>query len=602
MNPDDSQPREDVPFETPNADLIAKLRVSKEGWFNFRRRRQPDWLENYTLYRDKVQLNRLTQRQSVNIPLIKSTVKTLLKDIDDPPMLYFSNLENDDQAEVYYNEYWKYNSKQNQLVIKDIVDKRQVLLFGRSFKALNILNGQFYWEVVDPQDMLIDRYVDPADIDTARGICREHIYVPLSSLTINPRLDTAAVRRIQQYMETAMGLVRAEENQLDWIEKQQRLAALGVIDSFSPVLGEKYVELNEFLIKEFDSTLNQDVIKYIVTCEGMDVLYSSTLEEYIGKTSDNFWRSHYPYTTWSDETERTDFWSDGVVDPLRPLNKIMNAWFSQMVENRTLRNFGMTYYNSSLTDEGFLPQTFDPVPWGWYPIPAGAQGKIGDQIMRVEIPDLEDTLEQMNFIMTIAQQVSAATNTQEGVKEQGAQITLGQVQLMLANAKERVKSMAVYYTQSWEDFGLKYCKMLEAASDLIDPVIINKKGRLTKKNYSKKITPQMWYSKVGHKVEVRMKEDVDAATADSLQKLQYSKSLMPGNMALDSIIKRKSLDFAHLDSAEMSEVMKEDEMQMKQMMEQPPMLNGQPQPTLGQPGQSQPGAPQQPQLLQPINA
>jgi hypothetical protein len=578
-------------FVNPNADLLTKLRMSKDSAFKFRQRRQPDWTDNYLLYRDKVQINRLTQRQSVNIPLIKTVVKTLLKDIDDPPILYFSNLDNNDQAEIYYNEYWKYNSKLNELVLKDIVDKRQVLLFGRSFKFMNIIDGNFTWEVVDPQDVLVDRYVDPTDIDTARCVIREHIYKPLASLLNNPKYNREAVIRIQRYMSTEDGLIKAEENQLDWIEKQARLAGLGDINAFSPVLGETYVELNEFYIKQFNPKTNQDEETYIVTCEDMEVLYSNKLEECIGKTLDDFWRTHIPVTTWGDETERTDFWNDGVSDPLRPLNKVINAFISQKVENRTLRSFGMQYYNSSLTDEGFLPQTFEAIPWGWYPIPVGESGKIGDQIMRVDIPDLAEVEKDIEFLMGIAQQVSASTNTQEGVKEQG-QVTLGEIKLALNNAQERVKSMSVYYTASWEDFGLKYTKMLEGAADLLDSVTIHKKGRLTSKNYSKNISPQDWYTKQGHKVEVRMKEDFEASVGDSLQKLQYSKTLMPNNPALDTIIKKKSLEYADLSASEMEEVLKTEEQQVamqQQMMAQSGMM-GQPTaaPQLGAPPMQQP--------------
>ena len=75
------QPNKELVQITP---LMQKLRVDKQSAFLYRRRRQPDWTDNYTLGRDKVQINRLTQRQSVNVPLIKSTVKTLLKDITLP--------------------------------------------------------------------------------------------------------------------------------------------------------------------------------------------------------------------------------------------------------------------------------------------------------------------------------------------------------------------------------------------------------------------------------------------------------------------------------------------------------------------------------------
>lgn len=593
----------DTPFVNPNADLLEKLRVNKESSFKHRRRRHFDWTDNYTLYRDKVMLNRLTQRQSVNIPLIKSSIKTLLKDIDDPPILYFSNLDNNDQAEVFYNEYWKYNAQRNNLILKDIVDKRQVLLFGRSFKFLNIIDGHFYWEIVDPQDVLIDRYVDPADIDSARFLIREHIYKPLSSLTSNPKFDNAAVRRLQEHLGTEAGLIKAADNQLDWVEKQRREASLGVIDAFVPILGETYVELNEWWIKEFNPKNKRDELTYIVTAEDMEVLYKDTLENCIGETADDFWIDHYPVSTWADETERTDFWSDGVADTLRTLNKILNSKFSTWVENGMLRNFGMNYFNSSLTDEGFLPQTFEPVPWAWIPIPVPQGGKITDNIMRVDIPEMSSFTEEMQFIMGIAQQASAATDTQEGVKQEGQQVTLGEVQLMLQNAQQRVKSMAVYYTESWKDFGLKFCKMLEAASDTIDDVQINKKGRLTKKNYAKVITPKMWFSKLGYKVEVLMKEDMQNKTAQELQKLQYSKSLMPMNKTLDSIVKRKSLMFGDLEAGEIAEVMKEDEEQQKAMAANPMQVgpDGQPmqpgQPTQQPMGQGQP--PMQPQLGQP---
>jgi len=569
MNPDTSPTA--VPSQgmiIPSA-LMEKLRVQKQEAFLFRRRRQPDWTDNYTLGRDKVQINRLTQRQAVNIPLIKSTVKSLLKDIDEPPILFFRNHDNDDQAEVFFNEYWRANSIANKLVLKDLVDKRQEMYFGRSFKFLNIVDGQFYWEIVDPQDVLVDRYVDPTDIDTARYVIREHEYVPLASLRNNPKYDNAEVKKLQKFLGTEAGLIRATENQLDWVERNRRGAALGVIDVFNPVLGETYVELNEFFVKEWNEDEKCDEIRYIVTAEDMVVLYDELLEDCIGETSDNFWRNHYPINTWADETERTDFWSDGVVDSIRTLNKILNAWFSQLVENRTLKSFGMNFFNSSLGEEGFTPQTFEPIPWGWYPIPAGVTGKLADQIMNVPVPDLKDTLEDMNFIMTLAEKASAATNTQQGVTQEKP-VTLGEVQLTLNNAQERVKAMSKYYNAAWEDFGLKYVKMLEAAGDTIEPITINKKGKLTSKNYTKVISPKDWYAKNGYGIECKMKEDVQSANLDSLQKLQFSKSLMPTNQALNKVIKRKSLELADVPTGEMAEILKEDEMQT-QLMAQNPM-------------------------------
>ena len=96
---------------------LEMLKLNKKSGFKYRERRHEDWLDNYPLYRDKVVVNRLTQRQSVNVPLMKQTVRTLLKDVDDMPVLYFENLDNDEMAEVFLNEYWKVNCAASRKVL-----------------------------------------------------------------------------------------------------------------------------------------------------------------------------------------------------------------------------------------------------------------------------------------------------------------------------------------------------------------------------------------------------------------------------------------------------------------------------------------------------
>lgn len=46
-----------------------------------RERRHPQWSENYRLCRDTVITNRLAQRQSVNVPLMKETLRTIRANI-----------------------------------------------------------------------------------------------------------------------------------------------------------------------------------------------------------------------------------------------------------------------------------------------------------------------------------------------------------------------------------------------------------------------------------------------------------------------------------------------------------------------------------------
>src|SRR3990167_1225551 len=126
--------------EFKDSEVLVIENEEKSG-LEYRERRHDDWLENYTLARDKVITNRLTQRQTINIPLVKYVLNTLLKEMMDPPQLYFASLDNDEQAEIFYNEYWKETFKINKLVVKDFVDKKQNALYGRSFKKINIEKG-----------------------------------------------------------------------------------------------------------------------------------------------------------------------------------------------------------------------------------------------------------------------------------------------------------------------------------------------------------------------------------------------------------------------------------------------------------------------------
>ena len=231
------------------ATLITKLNTNKDAAFKFQQRRHSDWNENYTLYRDKVIINRLTQRQSVNIPLIKETLRTILAQTDDAPDLFFEELSNDKQKEIFLNEYFLKNAQDNKLEIKDIVDKKQEYLYGRTFKKLNVVAGAPYVEILDPYDILVDRYADPADLDTAQFIIHQHIFRTLREIENNSLYDQGAITKLKIFYATEGGLIKSGENAQSLAEKNQRMETMGDVDITNPLLGEVYVELNEHYIK-----------------------------------------------------------------------------------------------------------------------------------------------------------------------------------------------------------------------------------------------------------------------------------------------------------------------------------------------------------------
>src|SRR3990167_4791530 len=106
--------------------LLEKLVAEKKAGLKLQERKHQDWTDNYELYRNKVKTNRLTQRQAVNIPLMKETIKTQLSVIDDPPIVDWKELSGDEEKELIFQEAWNQMVKDNNMDLVDVLDKKNV--------------------------------------------------------------------------------------------------------------------------------------------------------------------------------------------------------------------------------------------------------------------------------------------------------------------------------------------------------------------------------------------------------------------------------------------------------------------------------------------
>lgn len=518
----------------------------------YQERRHPDWRETYSLYRDRVQVNRLTQRQNVNVPLMKETIRTLLSKTDEFPDLYFESLSNDKQKEIFLNEYWKWWVVKDNFEIKDIVDKKQEGLYGRSTMKLNLFDGRPSSEVLEPYDWVADRYCDPSDIDeTAMYQAHLNIFRSMSQIEANPLYDKGAIARLKVFFAEAMGLARSEENIKQMQARNERMQDMGLWDIDAPSLGETFVNLTEHYIKLWSEERKKLVIWIRVTAEN-ETLLMKPLEDILGIN----W---YPFISWADDIEKTDLYSDGIGDIVRTPNKILNSWFSQLVENRTLRNYGMTFYDATLSEK-WIPQTFDPVPWGWYPT-AGDPNKA---TKRVDVPDLKESLPEMQFVIGLVEKATASTATEKGVQEKG-DATLGQIKLMLQSSNERITSVAKFYRVARRQFGEKWYKFLMANEKWIKPVELHKKS--TKGNYFKeKVSLSDWKDEAGYVCKVVSNSERNQKNIEEVQKIQAVAGMFPNNVPLKKLMKKKALDLIEgLSQEEIDEVIEFDDQTPEQV-------------------------------------
>jgi hypothetical protein len=475
---------------------------------------------------------------------MKKTLKTYLTQTNWPVDNEYEDKGNDGQKALFLNAYWEECADRLRLDILEEVDRKQEWLYGRSFMKLNIIDGWFHMEVIDPQDVLVDRYANPWDIQSGRRITHIGIYRTLSDIERNPLYDTAATKRLREFFATQTGLVKAGQNALAVADRVERMNELGTPDAANPVLGETYVELNECQQKVWDPAKKKDVVMVIVTGNGTEILMQKPLEDILGINI-------FSWASWAGDTERTDVWSDGGADSVRGLNLVANARWSQKVENGTLANYGMHFYDSTLK-EGWTPIGYDPAPFGFYPLP----GKPSDVLQSVTVPEMGEVFNELDFIENAIGGVAGTPPIASGENDpndKGDQ-TAEEIMKLAQAAKDRAKNVSKYHKRYWQDIGDIFVALVMANGDTMEKPTLHKKGP-SGKFYPKTLDLAKTFSKDGYKVKVGSKADKESDSLQTIQKFQVATAQFPNNIPLQKIQQKNTLDWLDLTPEQKIEVM-----------------------------------------------
>lgn len=532
------------------SELMVKLRFEKKAANEHQKRRHEDWLDNYDLYRNKVKQNRLTQRQAVNIPLMKETLKTILSKIDESPNVVWQELSGDEEKELIFQEVWNDNFKTHNYELADILDKKNVLLYGIGTKKLNIVDDGVTVDAIDPYDVIYDPLMKVGDVESARFIVHQNIFKSASEIDADERYSKKGKEALRIWVTSTPGITQSAENRKQYEEKMKRMRDMGLNDYQRQLAaaGDRLINLTEHYTNVWDEKKGAYVRKVVVYAEDTIELLCETLEDLIGV---DFW----PFIVWNEDPESQDIYADSVADLVRTPNKIANVWWSQYIENRSLANFGMHWY---LPSQGYQAQTYVPGQGVMLPAPPGEN--INNVIKPVEITGLEGTLDAINWLTTIVERSTGATAIEKGEPEAGQQ-TLGEVQILVGKAMERTVSIAKFYRLSWYELAVKWNRLMQANAPKFMTLY---KASASGKVYPKRVYAGDWKSKSGYEPQVKSTSEQEANEVKTLQKFAYVKSLSPNNLPLQKITLARALETLDLSPEELKEVEDgEDQQQMQ---------------------------------------
>lgn len=547
-------------MNTPSEKMVKLLNEKKSGR-EFQVRKHIDWNENYELYRNKVKTNRLTQRQAVNIPLMKETIKTLMSKVDDAPNVDWAEKSGDQMKEIIYQEIWDSNFRNENLEWKDILDKKNVFLYGLSTKKLNLKDNGVSVDVLDVYDVLYDPLTSPLNVESARFIIHQNIFRALRDILADEKYNDAGKDALRHWITTDKGLIQSQKNKIEWERRQERLRSMGVTNEKFGLFagGDVLINLSEHYTNLWNPKTLQFDRHVVVYADDTIELSDDLLIDCLGVTE-------YPFEMWCEDPETNDIYPDGVADLVRTPNKIVNIWFSQQVENRTLQNFQMHWFDA--TQQGYVPQTYEPGPGRMLPAP----GDPNKTIMPVQINGLDETFTAIDFLTNIVERGTGATAIEKGQPEQGVQ-TLGEVQVLVGKANERAKTMAKFYKGSWYNLCVKWNKMMQA-NDF--PEMKLYKTGTDGKVYEKIVTNKDWKSDAGYEPTVQSSSEQESDELKSIQKFGYVIQQFPNNVALKKVLQSRELKLLDLTPTELKEVEDEENRMQEQAIAQANVDTGSP--------------------------
>jgi hypothetical protein len=565
------------------SDKMLKLQKEVQAANEHQERKHNDWNDNYELYRNKVRTNRLTQRQAVNLPLMKETVKTILSKIDDPPQVDWKEKSSDELKELIYQEMWNESFREQKLEWLDVLDKKNVLLYGLSTKFLNPDDNGINISVLDTYDVVFDPLMDATDIETARFVIRKNIFRTLREILADDRYTEEGKNELKVWADSPSAIIQSQTNEEEWEKKMERARAMGVDHKDFPTFagGDVLINLSEHYTLMWNAE-TEEFDRHVVTYADE---WAELLDE---KLTDLIGVDELPFVVWYEDPETNDIYPDGVADLVRTPNKVVNVWYSQLIENRTLQNFQMHWYDATI--DGYSPQTYEPGPGRMLPAP----GDPRSVIMPVEINGLDETLNAINYVTTIVERGSGAVAIEKGVGESGQQ-TLGEIEILVGKAMERSVAMQKFYRGSWYELANKWSNMMHANPP--KNITLYRTGQTTGKLYEKKVTPDEWKSKAGYVPEISSTSEQEADNIKSVQKFQAVMAQFPENPELKKISMSRQLEILDFTPDELKRVLDAEDAREQQLaataVEQEGIGIPQPPQAAGQaPAPVQPGAAQ----------
>ena len=365
------------------------------------------WQSNESMYYGVKETSE-DSRANISLGRMQEFVHTLLSKIDNPLVFKFTKRKPSQLSRVeLLNSLRRFDADRNFWDLKDIVGKKQGIIYGRAVYAYYASSDEGYQsnlENVDVYDFLIDPACGGIDIENAFFMGRWGVVKTIKQLKDGVKNKIYNKEAVSRLIES--GGNSTEENQEETNKRSRSYD--------QETIGDKENNNhNKFKLWEWFTTFEGERYYILMDNSGQWIRCE--------KLSDMFSCNTWPFWTWAAFPDLTEFWTPSYCDYARDLFLAQDASIGQMLDNADAINKPMRAVDvSAIDDVTKLKYRKD----GIIPVKKGVD--INRAYQTIITPSINTPIEVFNILESIQEKASGVTAQAKGAADEDGKVGIYQ--------------------------------------------------------------------------------------------------------------------------------------------------------------------------------
>lgn len=391
------------------------------------------WRTNEELYYGNIKKSD-SARSNVDLSRAQEFVHTLLSKIDSPLVFKFMKRKAAQASRVdKLNSLSAWDSNRNYWDLKDIVGKKQMIIYGRSIYSYAASSDNGYksdLRNIDVYNFLVDPAAGGIDLEKARYCGDYGVVKTRQELKAGVKKGLYLRTEVEELLDTEYGNNTETTREKNDAENRTRDAQHITNDT-------ELKDADKFIFWQWGTTFNGERYYVLITENGGRAVRVVKASELF--SSPNWW-----YWTYAAYPDLTEFWTPSPLDYVREIFMAQAVSINQMLDNAEQINKPQRVVDVSAV------QNLAQLKYKRGGIIKAKAGLADKAIKIIETPSINTPIQVFNILESIQQRASGVTDQAKGIADTDGRATIYEGNE--ANINDRFSSFNKSYSFGYQAF------------------------------------------------------------------------------------------------------------------------------------------------------